>query len=127
MQRQSSASEQRLRNKYSLGIGGHIRQEDMRNSATLFEWAQREFHEEVSYDGDLAIQPLGILNDDSDDVGKVHLGLVLLLVGNSDKISIKSELKSGKLVTLATCNNYHTSMESWSQIVLSNLSNKFAL
>ena len=42
MQRRSTASEQRLANKLSLGIGGHVNQEDMQGT-TLFDWARREF------------------------------------------------------------------------------------
>lgn len=122
MQRQSNASEKRLQNKYSLGIGGHIRQEDMINQS-IFSWAKREFHEEIEYKGNLAIKQLGIINDDSNDVGKVHLGLVLLLDGDSDNIAIKSELKSGDLVSPATCNTLYSSLESWSQFVLLYLQN----
>lgn len=115
MQRQGDATEKRLQNKYSLGIGGHIRQEDM-TSDSIIEWAKREFHEEVSYDGELEIKPLGVLNDDSNPVGQVHIGFVFLLSGNSGDITVKSELKSGQLLTLDECKPYFTSMESWSQI-----------
>ena len=80
MQRASTSSEQRLKNKFTLGIGGHIRQEDIRDDS-IFSWAQREFHEEINYSGNVAIQVLGVVNDESNDVGKVHLGLVLLLQG----------------------------------------------
>ncbi len=120
MQRQTNASEKRLQNKYSLGIGGHIRQEDMQKKS-IFAWAEREFHEEINYQGNLTIEPLGALNDDSNDVGKVHLGLVLLLHGDSDRISIKSELKNGKLVTLSSCITAADTMESWSQLILPHL------
>ena len=89
MQRRSTASETRLREKYSLGIGGHIRQEDMTHSS-LFGWAQREFHEEVLYEGTLEIKPLGILNDDSNAVGQTHIGFVLLLKGSVGTISVRS-------------------------------------
>ncbi len=120
MQRAAKASETRLRNKYSLGIGGHIRQEDM-TTDSIFDWAKREFHEEINYSGNLTIKPLGVLNDDTNDVGKVHIGFVLLLQGDSAEISIKSELKSGTLVTLDECTAYHDSLESWSQLVLKYL------
>jgi len=116
MQRKSTASETRLQNKYSLGIGGHIREEDM-SSDSIFEWAKREFHEEVAYKGTLTIKPLGILNDDSNDVGRVHLGFVLLLQGNSELISVKSELKHGQLISLEECKHYQTEMENWSTLV----------
>lgn len=115
MQRQGDATEKRLQNKFSLGIGGHIRQEDMA-SDSIVDWAKREFHEEVSYDGDLEIKPIGVLNDDSNPVGQVHIGFVFLLTGNDNNIAVKSELKSGQLLTLEACKPYFTSMESWSQI-----------
>jgi len=117
MQRKSDASESRLRNKLTLGIGGHIRQEDM-NDTNLFSWALREFHEEVDYKGNLSVKPLGILNDDSNDVGKVHIGFVLLLEGDSADIAIKSELKSGVLVSLDECYAQRDMMETWSQFVV---------
>lgn len=136
MQRQSNASEKRLQNKYTLGIGGHIRMEDLQNNLAtssyakatedrhIFNWANREFHEEVNYDGDFTIEPIGILNDDSSAVGKVHIGFVFLLHGDSDQISIKSELKSGRLVDLAECTTHMSAMEQWSQQVLAFLQNR---
>lgn len=117
MQRKSTSSEQRLKNKYSLGIGGHMRQEDMHEGATIFDWAKREFEEEIDYRGNLTITTLGILNDDSNPVGKVHLGLVLLLEGDSADITVRSELKSGQLVTSFECLNFYQDLESWSQII----------
>ncbi|MFC1841736.1 hypothetical protein ACFLYA_01570 [Candidatus Dependentiae bacterium] len=116
MQRKAKASEQRLKSKYSLGIGGHIRQEDIKN-ADIAHWARREFHEEVDYNGNFEVKFLGILNDDSNDVGKVHVGFVYLLEGNSPDISVKSELQSGQLVTIAACARFYDRMEGWSKIV----------
>ena len=121
MQRTATSSEQRLKNKYSLGIGGHMRQEDMHEGNTIFDWAKREFNEEISYQSQITIHPLGILNDDSNEVGKVHLGLVLLLEGDSPNIAVKSELKSGQLVTLDECANIYSHMETWSQIIFNYL------
>lgn len=120
MQRSAQASEARLQNKYSLGIGGHINKQDIEGQ-TLFDWARREFHEEVEYEGTLSVEPLGILNDDSNEVGKVHIGFVMLLKGSSAKIKIKSELKSGSLVPLEECMLYNKNLESWSQTVLTYL------
>ena len=120
MQRRSTASETRLQSKYSLGIGGHIRQEDM-TCPSIFEWARREFHEEVSYDGSFKIEPLGVLNDDSNAVGEVHIGFVLLLRGDSDVISVRSELKSGNLMEFEQCRQLYGSMENWSQTVFDML------
>ena len=116
MQRQAKASEQRLKNKFSLGIGGHIRQEDM-TTASIFDWANREFHEEVNYNDMIEIQTIGVLNDDSNPVGQVHLGLVLLITGSSPNIAIKSELKSGQLLSLQELEPFYDRMETWSQMV----------
>lgn len=121
MQRQDNASEKRLQNKYSLGIGGHIRKEDL-TEQSIFDWAQREFHEEVAYEGNLIVKPLGILNDDSNAVGQVHIGFVILLEGEHANISHKFELKSGELLTLDNMKPYFTQMEPWSQIVFEFLS-----
>ena len=84
---------------------------------SIFAWAEREFKEEVNYSGTFTITSLGILNDDSNEVGKVHVGFVLLITGDSADISIKSELKSGTLMTLEQCRAHHDAMETWSQIV----------
>lgn len=116
MQRAGKASETRLRNKYSFGIGGHIREDDMQG-ASIFDWAKREFAEEVDYKGGLGVEMVGILNDDSNDVGKVHLGLVMLLTGDSDQISVKSELQGGELLEISECEKFADSMESWSKLV----------
>lgn len=73
------------------------------------------------------MSPLGILNDDSDAVGQVHAGLVLLIMGNSAEISVRSELKSGHLLPLDQCALYKDSMESWSSMVLKELLNRTAI
>ncbi len=120
MQRQAQASEQRLKNKYSLGIGGHMRREDFLSS-DIMEWAQREFKEEIDYKSSYKVTPLGILNDDSNPVGEVHIGCVLLLEGDSSTITIKSELRSGELLSLAQCEPFYPLMEGWSQTVFNFL------
>lgn len=116
MQRQAKASETRLQSKFSLGIGGHIREEDIED-ADIAGWARREFHEEVVYNDSFSVEPLGILNDDSNDVGKVHVGFVYLLKGDSENIAVQEELKSGMLLTIEECDAFYDRMESWSQIV----------
>jgi len=120
MQRHKKASETRLQSKYSLGIGGHIREEDM-NNCTLVDWAKREFEEEIDYSGSLEIAPLGVLNDDSNPVGKVHIGFVFLVTGNSAQIKVKEELQSGKLYTLTECEEFYPFMETWTQVIFDYL------
>jgi predicted NUDIX family phosphoesterase len=120
MKRRSTASEQRLKDKYTNGIGGHIRQEDIENT-TLFQWAQREFAEEVCYQGNFTVKPIGLINDERDEVGRVHIGFVFLLEGDSDQIAIRAEHKEGYLLSLEECKELYPLMESWSQFVLDYL------
>ena len=124
MQRKSSSSEQRLKSLYSFGIGGHIRQEDMLDD-DIFVWAKREFHEEIKYDGKLEINPIGLLNDESNLVGQVHTGFVFLIKGDSCNIQIRSELKNGSLLSLSECEQYYDSMENWSQLVFNFLKKEY--
>ena len=124
MRRKATSNETRLKSKYSLGIGGHIREQDI-ESNNIFDWSKREFNEEVIYSGNLKIEPIGLLNDDENDVGKVHIGFVFLLKGDVDQIKIKSELQEGNLITLQECKKFYDGMESWSKFVFDYLdSNK---
>jgi predicted NUDIX family phosphoesterase len=116
MRRRGDASEARLKNKHTLGIGGHIRQEDMLD-ASLVTWAKREFAEEVFYDGALTITALGLINDETNAVGQVHTGFVFLLQGDTADISVKSELKEGELMSLEQMASSYENMETWSQMV----------
>jgi predicted NUDIX family phosphoesterase len=120
MRRKTTASEQRLKDKYSLGIGGHIRQEDVTSNDPI-DWACREFHEEVSYQGTFITTPLGLINDDSSAVGQVHIGIVFLLHGNMNQITIRDEHKEGQLVQLNHCATMYDKLEPWSQLVYNHL------
>jgi predicted NUDIX family phosphoesterase len=120
MQRKNNASEVRLQNLYSLGIGGHIKEKDLIQK-TIFDWARREFAEEIDYQGNFEVQPIGLLNDESNSVGQVHTGFVFLLKGNSEKIKIRNEHKEGILYSLKECKAFYPKMEQWSQIVFDHL------
>lgn len=126
MQRSESSGEQRLKNAHSLGIGGHIRESDLQDSQSILDWAKREFLEEVNFNGNYKPLFLGLLNDDSNAVGRVHIGLVFLLRGNTDDISVRSELKSGQLVCIEDLITYQESMETWSKIVVQHLLNSLS-
>jgi predicted NUDIX family phosphoesterase len=115
MQRLAQANEERLSNKYSLGIGGHINEVDLVEGSIL-DWARREFDEEVDYAGTFSARPLGLLNDDN-GVGQVHLGYLVLLEGDSDQIKVRDEHQLGRLATLEEIKSQYEGMETWSQIV----------
>ncbi len=123
MQRRENASEKRLGGKFTLGIGGHIRKEDVQGK-NIIDWGLREFAEEINYDGTYDVTPFGIINDDTTSVGQVHIGLVYVIDGFSPNISIKDEMKWGELVNYETCRNHYDCMEAWSQMVFDELYKK---
>lgn len=117
MQRSAQASEQRLASKLSIGIGGHVRAEDMTESS-IVAWAQREFAEEVFVNVMPEFEIKGIIYDPSNAVGRVHIGIFMVARGTSEDIAVKSELKSGELWSLAEHNGQLDNFENWSMKVL---------
>ena len=80
--RGSGQGESRLHAKLSIGIGGHISQEDVslaassKHTSPYFAGMQRELDEEVLIDSAFDSECVGLINDDQTEVGKVHLGVV---------------------------------------------------
>ena len=101
MRRKGDHTETRLSSMYSIGVGGHVNRKDIRelgklsSAAQVFSLAKREFEEEVDYKGTYQTKFLGLLNDDSNEVGMVHLGLVVHLSGDTKDAKVKDEHKSG--------------------------------
>jgi len=118
-----ASAERRLRRQYSLGIGGHINPGDLASAGDpIIDGMKREWEEEVIYEGRFHAEMIGLLNDESAPVSKVHLGVVFLLEGDTPKIAIRETTKlAGELLTLADMRIYYLGMESWSQIVYDRL------
>lgn len=121
------AGETRLiNNDYQLGVGGHINKEDVNESKNVLEAGMmREWLEEVDFKGKILEKKLvGILNDESREVEKVHLGLVYHFVGDNTDIQIKEKEKmEGKLISLNEVIN-NTSHSPWMKIVCDNYLSK---
>lgn len=97
------AGESRLVDTYQIGVGGHINDSDLNGARDILkEGMMREWNEEVNYNGEfLEKKFIGLLNDDSQPVEQVHLGLVYNFVGDSSEISIRETDKmAGELVGL---------------------------
>ena len=117
-----ASSEKRLRKQYSLGLGGHINPGDLEGGDPIQDGLKREWEEEVSYDGSFEAKLIGLLNDESSPVSKVHLGVVFLVDGTSPNIAIRETDKlAGELLTLDEMRIYYLGMESWSQMVYDRL------
>lgn len=120
--RLKASSEKRLRQQYSLGVGGHINPGDLENGDPVLDGLKREFEEEVEYAGDFQATLLGLINDDSSPVSKVHLALAFLVDGSTPEIAIRETDKlAGELLTLEEMRIFYLEMESWSQIVYDRL------
>jgi predicted NUDIX family phosphoesterase len=120
--RLKASSEKRLRQQYSLGVGGHINPGDLEQGDPVMDGLRREFEEEVVYSGEVNATLLGLINDDSSPVSKVHLALAFLVDGSSPEIQIReTEKLAGELLTLDEMRMYYLEMESWSQIVYDRL------
>ena len=120
--RLKASSEKRLRQLFSLGVGGHINPGDLEAGDPVTDGLKREWEEEVEYAGDFSATLLGLINDDSSPVSRVHVGVVFLVDGSSPEIAIRETDKlSGELLSLEEMRMYYLEMESWSQIVYDRL------
>jgi len=136
-QRTPKTTETRLKALYSIGIGGHVNVDD-RIQPTLFgakeaTWkdfvlqaVRREVSEEVQIEGADAQEPrlICFVNDDSNDVGKVHFGVVFAMKLAKPSVAIRGERGIGKLSfrTLPELISMRDTLETWSQLLVDFLS-----
>ena len=114
LQRTQKQTEARLHHKLSLGIGGHINPD----TPDLLDGLQKELEEEVEIDGDYDLTFAGILNDDTTDVGSVHLGAVYVLDAHDANVTVReTEKMTGRWAAAGELPALRERMETWSQIV----------
>lgn len=114
-------TEKRLHNLYSLGVGGHMNPfENLSGSPYLHHELERELREEVILQPDTIIQsikPIGYINDDLNEVGKVHLGVLYEIRLSSKNIEINEKDKmTGNWLPNKNLAAFYHQMESWSKI-----------
>lgn len=131
VRRSTSQSEQRLVGLHSIGIGGHINSSDTANNPAISEHGidafthvlneglHREIREEVWLDEIPSLRFVGLINDDSNAVGRVHLGLVYVANLSTPSVSVREhDMMTGSFVDVRDLAKYHPTMETWSQIVV---------
>ncbi len=131
MKRLNAQGEERLHGRLSVGVGGHMnpvpeipwpgrrRISDLKN--ILLANTFREIREEVALAGNPPVGILGILNDDQDDVGKVHLGVVSAVRLPSPLLAVKEKDKMlGAWVEMSKLHHLGK-FESWSALLLNTL------
>lgn len=118
MDRREGTSDRRLHGRASFGVGGHIGAADTGIESAL----TREWSEEVATPAPPSFTPLGLLNDDGDDVGRVHLGVVYLARLASPEIQVREREKlAGALVPLEEAVARADELEGWSAALISHI------
>ena len=112
--------------KRSLGIGGHINPIDEENASlqrSLYDnGVEREIAEELRIEGGYRQHVIGLINDDSTEVGAVHLGVVHCFELEQDQIhSNEDAIEDLRFMSLEELAAIEPQLESWSQILLRHL------
>lgn len=114
-------SEERLRRKYPIFLGGHVNPIDRKPGVSLLDAAaERELFEEVQYRGSFLRKDfVGVVNIDDDNmVNRVHVGFVFVFEGDSpDMSSRERNIKGLGLKSVKELQSYLPQMTFWSQIV----------
>jgi predicted NUDIX family phosphoesterase len=126
--RTKQGGEARLHDKHSIGIGGHINPVDLEHSTQVRDplpaGAAREIAEELEVRGKYELRAVGLLNDDSNSVGAVHVGVVhVMRVEGSVEVREKEQLE-GRLVTAAELRELAArgaNLETWTKLLLPHL------
>ena len=129
--RTSKTNEERLRDRYSLGIGGHVNTGDSSqlslfnshdSESFVLDALWREIREEINIKSKIAGEPqlLCFINDDSNDVGKVHFGTVWLVEIENPEVSLTMEKGIGKLefCSLSQLRVRKQQFERWSELLI---------
>jgi predicted NUDIX family phosphoesterase len=123
------AGETRLVSKRSMGIGGHINPVD--NEVPLFgvdyrqvynTAVQREVVEEINIDSPYTDRIAALLNDDTNEVGQVHLGVVHHWRLETENVTRREQMITQlEFMEIAALQKLRDTMETWSQLCLDGL------
>lgn len=122
------AGETRLVGNRSLGIGGHINPVDdmmlfggdLRE--TYLNAVQREVEEEIDVKAGYEDRIVALLNDDSNAVGAVHLGVVHVWTLDGEAVERREQMITQMgFMTPEELRAVRDTMETWSQLCLDGL------
>ena len=123
--RLNTQGETRLHGKKSIGVGGHVNPCDAEGVGDILQAAcLRELGEElVLPEAPLPLSPLGLLNDDSTEVGSVHIGVVFRLDATGADVSIReTSAMTGGFESLSSLEEAAAQseppFETWSSLLL---------
>lgn len=122
--RSRGGQETRLHGLYSVGVGGHISEEDHGLFSTdrgYREGMRREMMEEVAVEK-FNEAPVAVINDDSTEVGYVHFGVVhVMRVDSEDVAKGRSGIGGPEFVTIEEARKDLAVYESWSRFCMENI------
>lgn len=114
MRRTQAGGDARLHDRWSIGVGGHLNPGDDGVAGGL----RREWREELVADFEPAFAPLALLNDDSTEVGAVHLGVVFLTDAGGRPVAVRETHKlEGAFASPAEVAAVSDRLETWSLLV----------
>lgn len=125
--RGKSGGESRLHAKISVGVGGHVNPVDTDGGRTgpdaYHAAVTREIEEELDLPEDHTHRIIALLNDDSNPVGQVHLGIVHLVELESESVfSREDALADLGFTSLGELNGARfENLETWSQFCIRHL------
>ena len=122
------AGESRLTGLRSIGIGGHINPGDdmpLFNTdfyETYLAAVEREVAEEVSVEASHTDSVVALLNDESNEVGSVHLGIVHYWILDAPNVNKREQMITQMaFMTPAELQKVRDAMETWSGLCLDRL------
>jgi predicted NUDIX family phosphoesterase len=121
MERTRAGADPRLHLKASIGVGGHLNPVD-RGDDPLMGGLRREWSEELVADFEPTFNLVGLLNDDSNPVGSVHLGVVFTVEADGAAVAVREHDKlTGRFARTDEVLGAWDRMETWSQLVAAHL------
>jgi predicted NUDIX family phosphoesterase len=122
--RGKGGGEKRLHGLYSVGVGGHISEEDnglFSSDRGYQEGMRRELMEEVAID-EVKEATVAVINDDSTEVGQVHFGVVhVVRVPDENVAGGRSGIASPEFIPITEAVKDLSIYESWSSFCLEHL------
>jgi predicted NUDIX family phosphoesterase len=116
MHRTDAGGDPRLFGRASIGVGGHLNPVD-RGEDPLLAGLEREWAEELDAPWRPEFRLVGLLNDDGNPVGAVHLGVVFEVEAAGRPVSVRETDKlSGEFVAPAQVRAEWDRLETWSQL-----------
>jgi predicted NUDIX family phosphoesterase len=116
--------ETRLHGLYSVGVGGHIAEEDhglFSHDRGYQEGMRRELMEEVAIDAAHA-PAVAAINDDSTEVGCVHFGVVHVVRVSDEKVAgRRSGIVGPEFIPMSDAVKDPSGYESWSRFCVEHL------